>query len=191
MLFTVELTAFLAPHAGTNEGLVARYSSDDESSDGEGEGSEEDGELHHGWRLRTADEAEGALPAYVRERLSDQSAYIQKLEAQNLDLQEVCCWCPVTVRRLGSVTCSLDSLDCMLTCRKGAARAVVICVLPGQIKTSKKLTRLCSALQRCSLLQHELQELKAACTTLAAAAPSEAADYPTLTENAVEEGEAT
>jgi hypothetical protein len=81
------------PHAGTNEGLVARYSSDDESSDGEGEGSEEDGELHHGWRLRTADEADGTLPAYVRERLSDQAAYIQKLEAQNLDLQEVrlCC----------------------------------------------------------------------------------------------------
>lgn len=79
----------LLPHTGTNEGLVARYSSDDESSDGEGEGSEEDGELHHGWRLRTADEADGTLPPYVRERLSDQSAYIQKLEAQNLDLQEV------------------------------------------------------------------------------------------------------
>lgn len=95
---------------GTNDGLVARYSSDDESSDGEGEGSEEDGELHHGWRLRTADEADGTLPPYVRERLSDQSAYIQKLEAQNLDLQE-----------------------------------------------------------RCSLLQHELQELKATHTTSAAA----------------------
>lgn len=101
---------------GTNEGLVARYSSEDDSSDGEGDGSEMEGELHHGWRLRSADEAEGALPSYVRERLSDQAAYISKLEAQNLNLQE-----------------------------------------------------------RYSLLQHELQELKAARTTAAAASTPAAA----------------
>jgi hypothetical protein len=105
MTCRMEIQHNLLPHTGTNDGLVARYSSDDESSDGEGEGSEEDGELHHGWRLRTADEADGTLPPYVRERLSDQSAYIQKLEAQNLDLQEVRSTCHVHDCRFVSTCC--------------------------------------------------------------------------------------
>lgn len=83
---------------------MARYSSEDDSSDGDGDGSEMDGELHHGWRLRSADEAEGALPSYVRERLSDQAAYISKLEAQNLDLQEVC-------THVWHVSCSIVSFS--------------------------------------------------------------------------------
>jgi len=74
---------------------VARYSSEDDSSDADGHGSEEEGDEQHGWRLRAADQSGAAAPAsglpdHVRARLASQAAYIAQLEAENLDLQEVC-----------------------------------------------------------------------------------------------------
>lgn len=161
MTCRTEIQHNLLPHTGTNDGLVARYSSDDESSDGEGEGSEEDGELHHGWRLRTADEADGTLPPYVRERLSDQSAYIQKLEAQNLDLQEVRSTLPLHDCRFVP-TCYYMHLSS--DGRANVAANHMWQPISGFLSLVSLL-----ALQRCSLLQHELQELKATHTTSAAA----------------------
>jgi hypothetical protein len=79
---------------GTNEGLVARYSSEDDSSDAEVNDSEEGEDEQHAWRLRGAAQggavstAAVGLPDHIRARLASQAAYIAQLEAENLDLQE-------------------------------------------------------------------------------------------------------
>lgn len=73
---------------GTNEGLISRGygSSEEDSSDAEGNGSE-DADSPHGWHLRL-DDTDSQLPPRVRARLAKQDSYISQLEADNLDLQE-------------------------------------------------------------------------------------------------------
>lgn len=77
---------------GTNEGLVAGYSSA-EGTSGDGDSSEPDGGPGScgggGGGGGGGGFAGGGLPQHIRARLESQSKYIAQLEEQNLDLQEV------------------------------------------------------------------------------------------------------